>query len=611
MTTERAIGPADRSDARRRAGEAARALLRSGLRAGSPQCTALMVTELRWEGRGPGRARPRACSGGRGPATPDERGRSRGGARCGSRRLRRDGGAADPSCLPRGVRRGALEFALAYCAVRAGRSLYSCSRARRIPGLRRVGSRAEPPSRCALLIAGSFFDPGWQAASGRRARARHLADLHRQRGLEARPGSLRRAPWADHDHRPRRGDRRDRCRRRRGVTRGIAAAAVLRHWPCGGDSGGPTSISSRSVTCGGSSAPRWGPSRTRWRATSTPTFAGVAGIVITAFGLHETLAHVEDPLKTVAAFGLTGGVGIYLGHVVVRLRGAGSLSRRRLFVALACSRRSQSRTRSRSSLGIVIAILCALIIYETISYGEARRFALRLRAGSNTSRGGRLRFREASRGATCDRGDCRRDGDSGRRVGSVGGRDHLDEGFDDPATPNEGSTASESSRSAPSARGTCSYQSRHLEPARPFQAARQAHRPRDEAALAGLGGRAPGEPARGPLRARPGQARRDDRRGLFDYYLGWLADPSVTEHFEPIPDCEVEFARGVGMKVEIRDLRRVVSAAAKRGAASSWAATRSAGRSPPRTRPGTSTASRAPRISPASSTSTAAVTRPR
>jgi pimeloyl-ACP methyl ester carboxylesterase len=62
------------------------------------------------------------------------------------------------------------------------------------------------------------------------------------------------------------------------------------------------------------------------------------------------------------------------------------------------------------------------------------------------------------------------------------------------------------------------------------------------------------------------QAKRDEVTGeeLFDYYLGWLADPGVTEHFELIPDSEVAFARGWGMEVEVKDLRRVVKAAAKR-----------------------------------------------
>jgi pimeloyl-ACP methyl ester carboxylesterase len=48
---------------------------------------------------------------------------------------------------------------------------------------------------------------------------------------------------------------------------------------------------------------------------------------------------------------------------------------------------------------------------------------------------------------------------------------------------------------------------------------------------------------------------------VFDYYLGWLVDPSVTSHFQLIPDSSVAFARGWGMNVEVEDLRRVVQAA--------------------------------------------------
>jgi pimeloyl-ACP methyl ester carboxylesterase len=50
---------------------------------------------------------------------------------------------------------------------------------------------------------------------------------------------------------------------------------------------------------------------------------------------------------------------------------------------------------------------------------------------------------------------------------------------------------------------------------------------------------------------------------LFDYYLGWLTDSSITNHFRLIPDSQVGFARDWGMRVEIRDLRRVVKLAGK------------------------------------------------
>ena len=50
----------------------------------------------------------------------------------------------------------------------------------------------------------------------------------------------------------------------------------------------------------------------------------------------------------------------------------------------------------------------------------------------------------------------------------------------------------------------------------------------------------------------------------FDYYLGWLADPSITRHFELIPTADVTYAREWGMKVAVEDLRRVVQDARKR-----------------------------------------------
>jgi pimeloyl-ACP methyl ester carboxylesterase len=52
---------------------------------------------------------------------------------------------------------------------------------------------------------------------------------------------------------------------------------------------------------------------------------------------------------------------------------------------------------------------------------------------------------------------------------------------------------------------------------------------------------------------------------LFDYYLGWLTDPSITTHFQFISDADVAFAREWGMRVAIEDLHRVVKEAKKRG----------------------------------------------
>jgi hypothetical protein len=54
-------------------------------------------------------------------------------------------------------------------------------------------------------------------------------------------------------------------------------------------------------------------------------------------------------------------------------------------------------------------------------------------------------------------------------------------------------------------------------------------------------------------------------REVFDYYLGWITDSSVTNHFHLIPDATVPFAKGWGMRTEIEDLRRVVKRAERAG----------------------------------------------
>ena len=61
------------------------------------------------------------------------------------------------------------------------------------------------------------------------------------------------------------------------------------------------------------------------------------------------------------------------------------------------------------------------------------------------------------------------------------------------------------------------------------------------------------------------KANRVSGQRLFDYYLGYITNPSISDHFRSIPDSEVGFARGWGMRVEIADLRRVVRAAEELG----------------------------------------------
>src|SRR5262245_9086395 len=63
-------------------------------------------------------------------------------------------------------------------------------------------------------------------------------------------------------------------------------------------------------------------------------------------------------------------------------------------------------------------------------------------------------------------------------------------------------------------------------------------------------------------RAKAGQATGIE---VFNYYLGFLTDLTVTTHFQFIADSDVAFARDWGMRVEIEDLRRVVKLAMKHG----------------------------------------------
>jgi pimeloyl-ACP methyl ester carboxylesterase len=61
------------------------------------------------------------------------------------------------------------------------------------------------------------------------------------------------------------------------------------------------------------------------------------------------------------------------------------------------------------------------------------------------------------------------------------------------------------------------------------------------------------------------KAGRATPQQVFDYYLGWIRNRSVTSHVRLIPDSEVGYARQWGMNVEIGDLRRVVQRAEKLG----------------------------------------------
>jgi len=108
-------------------------------------------------------------------------------------------------------------------------------------------------------------------------------------------------------------------------------------------------------------------------------FPMVAGIVLAAFGLEETLSHVDEALEAVAAFALLGGVAIYLlAHVALRLRNARTINRQRLLMAAGLFALIPVATLvpALATLAGVDVLLWAMIAYETAHYDE-RRYRLR------------------------------------------------------------------------------------------------------------------------------------------------------------------------------------------------------------------------------------------
>ncbi len=101
----------------------------------------------------------------------------------------------------------------------------------------------------------------------------------------------------------------------------------------------------------------------------------VAGIILVALGLKKTLADDTAALADVPAFALCGGLAIYLlGHVALRLRGARTLSGRRLGLALVLFAIVPLATElsAIATLAIITVLAWCLIASETRMYGDGR-----------------------------------------------------------------------------------------------------------------------------------------------------------------------------------------------------------------------------------------------
>jgi pimeloyl-ACP methyl ester carboxylesterase len=55
-------------------------------------------------------------------------------------------------------------------------------------------------------------------------------------------------------------------------------------------------------------------------------------------------------------------------------------------------------------------------------------------------------------------------------------------------------------------------------------------------------------------------------KAMFDYYAGWIADPSITPHYQPPDPSKLGFAADWGLRVQLEDVKRVVDKARAGGA---------------------------------------------
>ncbi|HSL00375.1 MAG TPA: low temperature requirement protein A [Rubrobacteraceae bacterium] len=102
----------------------------------------------------------------------------------------------------------------------------------------------------------------------------------------------------------------------------------------------------------------------------------VAGIILVSLGIKTTLAHVGDPLGTIPAVAMCGGVALYLlGHNAFRLRDAGSVSIPRLVVSAMCCLLIPVAVSVPSlvTLATLAVLMCALAAFETMRSREFRR----------------------------------------------------------------------------------------------------------------------------------------------------------------------------------------------------------------------------------------------
>jgi low temperature requirement protein LtrA len=109
-------------------------------------------------------------------------------------------------------------------------------------------------------------------------------------------------------------------------------------------------------------------------------FPMVAGIVLVALGLEETVLHVDEPLHTETAFALLGGAAVYLlAHVALRLRNARTINPERLGVAVLLLALIPVVVHIDAVWAVVVVnvLLWSMIAYEHNFVYDQRRHAMR------------------------------------------------------------------------------------------------------------------------------------------------------------------------------------------------------------------------------------------
>ena len=112
-------------------------------------------------------------------------------------------------------------------------------------------------------------------------------------------------------------------------------------------------------------------------------FPMVAGIVFLALGMKKVVSYVGDtehhdltePLTGIPLVSLYGGVVVYLlAHVAFRLRNIGSVNRPRVAVALLIAALVPLAWQlpALAALGLLAAVLVALIAFESLHYADER-----------------------------------------------------------------------------------------------------------------------------------------------------------------------------------------------------------------------------------------------